>query len=73
MTKVSKAMPISPPGAAMAGEDVLVLNGPNLNLQGSREPDLYGTTTLANMVDDLALAAGNADPPLRLEHVHSNQ
>ncbi len=36
---------------------VLVLNGPNLNLLGTREPDVYGATSLADIERD-CLAAG---------------
>ena len=49
---------------------LLVLHGPNLNLLGSREPEVYGRTTLAEIDGDLqarAAAAGHA-----LESLQSN-
>jgi 3-dehydroquinate dehydratase-2 len=37
---------------------VLLLNGPNLNLLGTREPSLYGATTLADVEQRLTALAG---------------
>ena len=41
--------------------DILLLNGPNLNMLGTREPDHYGAQTLEDIVNqatDLATQAG---------------
>lgn len=39
---------------------LLVLHGPNLNLLGTREPEVYGRTTLADIDADLQARAGQA-------------
>lgn len=49
---------------------ILLLNGPNLNLLGSREPDKYGVDTLDQITQrltDSAAAAGH-----RLQQIQSN-
>jgi 3-dehydroquinate dehydratase-2 len=49
---------------------VLVLSGPNLNLLGEREPEVYGTATLADHVAAAEMAAAAHD--LQVEHLQSN-
>jgi 3-dehydroquinate dehydratase-2 len=51
---------------------LLVLNGPNLNRLGVRDPSHYGSTTLPEIVADLERIAAAAHPPPRIEHRQSN-
>jgi 3-dehydroquinate dehydratase II len=49
---------------------VLLLSGPNLNLLGQREPEIYGTTTLDDHVKAARATAEGAG--FELEHLQSN-
>ena len=49
---------------------LLVLHGPNLNLLGTREPGVYGHTTLEQIEGDLESRA--RDPGLDFESLQSN-
>ena len=49
---------------------ILLLSGPNLNLLGEREPEIYGTDTLDDCVGDARAAAKAAG--YELEHLQSN-
>jgi 3-dehydroquinate dehydratase II len=46
---------------------ILVLNGPNLNLLGTREPELYGRQTLAEINHELEKVAAAHNATLRIE------
>ena len=49
---------------------ILVINGPNLNMLGRREPDKYGSKTLVEITDDLNNAAATLN--VELQHFQSN-
>jgi 3-dehydroquinate dehydratase-2 len=51
---------------------ILVLNGPNLNLLGTREPGIYGAVTLTQIVDGLTEVAARSQPAAAIRHVQSN-
>ncbi len=49
---------------------ILVLNGPNLNLLGSREPEHYGNKSLDDIISDVAKLA--KDMKHTISHLQSN-
>ncbi|MCY4655658.1 MAG: type II 3-dehydroquinate dehydratase [Gammaproteobacteria bacterium] len=51
-------------------QKILVLNGPNLNLLGSREPQTYGSDTLDSVLERLQSIASEQD--VSIHHVQSN-
>lgn len=50
--------------------DVLVINGPNLNTLGTREPEIYGSTTLAEI--EVGLIAQGEAAGLMVDTFQSN-
>jgi len=72
-TRAQTCAPRTGPPARLATRTVakiLVLHGPNLNLLGTREPEIYGSATLAQIDADLAARAAAAGHTL--ETLQSN-
>lgn len=67
MTKQTRTKAKSPDNG---NGTILVLHGPNLNLLGTREPEIYGRTTLASI--HAAMAARAQVSGMRLESFQSN-
>lgn len=50
--------------------NVLLINGPNLNLLGSREKEIYGYQTLSDLLNDLIKRSKKLN--ISLSHIQSN-
>ena len=53
--------------------NVLVLHGPNLNLLGTREPDVYGTDTIADIDSQLTALAEELKITIRIKQSNSEE
>jgi 3-dehydroquinate dehydratase-2 len=51
---------------------ILVLNGPNLNLLGTREPEIYGYETLADIEAEMNTCAAQLASDIEIEFRQSN-
>lgn len=56
----------------MAIGTILLINGPNLNMLGTREPEIYGTRTLSDIEADLVAAGMAGSPALEVVSMQSN-
>lgn len=51
-------------------KNILIINGPNLNLLGSRETEIYGNLTLSDLLKKLQIEANKLN--MFLQHIQSN-
>ena len=56
----------------MRKKQIYIINGPNLNLLGDREPDIYGDNTLKDLEDDLNQIIKENDLDISLIFMQSN-
>lgn len=52
-TSIAAAGPQGPTSTTEPVDKILLINGPNLNLLGLREPSIYGSTTLAQLTSSI--------------------
>ena len=53
-------------------KQIFIINGPNLNLLGEREPDIYGNTSLEDLENDLKQIVIENDLNINLVFMQSN-
>ena len=56
----------------MTNKKIFIINGPNLNLLGDREPDIYGNKTLKDLENDLNQIVEDNELDISLVFIQSN-
>ncbi len=51
---------------------ILVINGPNINMLGTREPEIYGSTTMDDINNELLNFSKTVDESIEMEFYQSN-